>query len=182
MGRFQLTTQVVFVTWARSRVRDAKEFERRLMPKLPEGTQVRGCMEYHVDGCPHFHAVVCFSDSQKIDDAHGMFSFCGDDGRVDTRSIHFELPRSAQNVLKFLRTTQRYCEKNLNKDLFGKRIVPPESLYTHKEVLCGGCKKRIDEREPLFCHCCLEKQCVDKAKVSECSASEAHGRAFFGRL
>lgn len=141
MAKFWLQTQVCFVTWCKSRVRDPRRFFALLKGKMPVDTQVFGCREYHRSGELHYHAVICFADEVRWSNALPYFHLRPAGGDVDTFSVHIKVPTAKQDVEQFLHTTQRYCTKNLNTDVFGRRIIVPESLRA-KPVHCNLCKQR----------------------------------------
>jgi hypothetical protein len=166
MGAFWLRTQVCFVTWCRSRISDVNEFKRLLLERMPVGTQVFGCREYHSDGFPHFHAVVCFATSVYWQDAAERFWLRCSDGSVDTQSVHFKVPKSKADVERFLHFTQRYCAKNANKDLFGERIVLPVAGGT-VVVRCTGCEQQSKVDCGWLCSGCASSRELQTEKVTQ---------------
>lgn len=165
MGAFWLRTQVCFVTWCRSRVRTPGEFERKLLARLPAGTKVFGCMEWHQDGTPHFHAAVCFARSKYIENAREAFCLYDDRGQVDTWSIHFQLPLRKQEVGEFLEKVQRYCAKNFNDALFGAWIEPPEE-GVRRDATCMRCGDAAGKGAGIVCQCCSAEHRGAEATVS----------------
>jgi hypothetical protein len=150
-------------------VRSVEDFERMLMRQMPAGTQVYGCMEYHADGVPHFHAVVCFNESKYFPDAKKQFTLVHDDGAVDTRSIHFKVPKKDQEVEPFLARTQRYCGKDGNTNTFGTKIVYP-LRGGMGQVRCVACLQVGEAQGRWVCVGCTAHDSGEELMVSRRAA------------
>jgi hypothetical protein len=174
MGAFWLRTQTCFVTWCRSRIDDVAEFERLLRAKMRAGTLVFGCREYHADGVSHYHAVLWFPEEVYWQDAHEKLRLVLKDGTVDTRSIRIRVPKKGQSMEHFLRVTQRYCAKNENEHLFGKRFIAPsrKDYAISVKVTCRGCATHSEVESSWYCGGCL--------KDGAGSAVNVRGYAFEG--
>lgn len=159
------------MTWCRSRVEQVAEFERMLRQAMPEGTFMFGCKEFHQDGVPHYHAVLGFLHDVFWEDAVSKFRLRRDDGVVDTRSVHIIKPFRKETVEQFLFRTIRYCAKNDNQFLFGKRFTEQDLQSQSGSVWrvrqCEECGGTVERELRVICGCCL----ADGVPVSEVSAS-----------
>src|ERR1700742_3125559 len=106
-----------FVTWSRSKIEDHQRFASMLRDRLPEETKVYGSKELHVDGSPHYHAVVLLSDGVTLMDARETLTFPG-----DTDGIRIEKQEPPQSLDEFLEKTQAYVAKDDNPCIFGEYI------------------------------------------------------------
>jgi hypothetical protein len=150
-----------------------------LRAKMPPDTQIFGCKEYHVDGTPHYHAVVCFEHSVYWENARCRFWLKHPDGSVDTRSVHIVTPKVKDDELRFLDRTQRYCRKNANGDVFGEMIVLPPSPGSCT-LPCGRCKEPVSTGAVLRCRVCAREMVQRSAKVD--LTSTMHGGALVMEL
>jgi hypothetical protein len=106
-----------FVTWSRSKIEEHQRFASMLRDRLPEGTEVYGSKELHVDGSPHYHAVVLLSDGVTLVDARETLTFPG-----DTEAVRVVTPADEQSMEDFLKKTQAYVAKDDNTCIFGEYI------------------------------------------------------------
>jgi hypothetical protein len=146
---FLLRSQVCFVTWSQSRIRDRDEFYRGLVEIMPAGTKIFGSQEFHDDGRPHYHAVLLFPSRVHWSDATKYFMVKRADGQVDTRAIRIQVPEKGEVVEDFLQSTQAYCGKEGDDRVFGKRFgrtVMPS---------CAKCRRRLGGDDGCFCVGCV---------------------------
>jgi hypothetical protein len=117
---FQLTSEVAFGTWSKSRIEDAGEFERKLREVLPQGTELHGCQKEH-DGQLHYHAV---PEQVHMRNAPKQFLLTAEDGKVDAAAVRIAAPHMHQRVNAFPEVSQaRVCKEN-NPVVFGGDIGP----------------------------------------------------------
>lgn len=131
-GLFKFRSRLGFLTYSQSRISDPERFYDQIRDKLPEGTEIFGCQERHqeTEGV-HYHVLIQLEKRPNWKDGRGHFQLTGDDGEPDTDAIRIKPRSKRQSVASFLENVQDYIMKGeppLPPVLFGKQILPPESV------------------------------------------------------
>lgn len=158
--KFLLRSEVCFVTWSQSRIRDPREFYRKLVEVMPVGTKVFGSQEFHDDGNPHYHAVLRFPERVHWDDAPKYFLLRTARGVVDTRAIRIGVPDKGEVIEDFVQRSQAYCAKEGNERTFGERFrmtVMPS---------CARCRSVLGGDDSCLCFGCVGQTWREKVSVT----------------
>jgi hypothetical protein len=156
----QVHCSYIFLTYARSSITTAKDFEdavSRLILRLKKERSLQkadiryyGCLERHADNEPHFHLLLSFSKQVKWTLRSARDKFLLPENY--NRSVNIVVPERAQTTYTFVNNHVGYIRKTAtSRDIIGQAFVAAQEARKDRQrqfqfVFGGRTKKEKFER------------------------------------